>query len=160
MGRKRKAGRADDDAQRIEDLARDAVWVPQSLPQALFVSCPADDAFYGGSRGSGKMQPLDSRVLTPKGWVRMADLRVGDVVSEPVTGGACQVVGVYPQRRPQRVFRLRFDDGTSCVAGEEHLWAFKLPNHQRPRTKPSSEREFFREALGSSNTYAEPRCPS
>ena len=50
------------DAAQIETLIRDqkaavetrVVWAPNKGPQALLLSCPADEIFYGGARGGGK----------------------------------------------------------------------------------------------------------
>ena len=71
--------------------------------------------------GLGKAQPLDSLVLTPTGFKRMGDMRVGDAVIDAATGSMTWVQGVYPQGvRP--VYKVRFSDGTVVKADGEHLW--------------------------------------
>jgi radical SAM superfamily enzyme YgiQ (UPF0313 family) len=68
----------------------------------------------------GKAQPLDAKVLTPSGWMRMGDVAVGQEVTDPE--GACSVVtGVYPQG-VLPVYRVGFSDGTSAEASGDHLW--------------------------------------
>src|SRR5207249_6020128 len=39
---------------------------------------PRESALLADEMGLGKAQPLDARLLTPTGWKRMADVRVGD----------------------------------------------------------------------------------
>jgi hypothetical protein len=68
-------------------------------------------------------QPLDAKVLTPQGWKRMGDMRVGDEVVTPC-GAAAPVLGVYPQGRKQ-IFRVTFSDGASTRSCLDHLWLTK-----------------------------------
>lgn len=73
-----------------------------------------------GEPGSGKAQPLDAKLLTPTGWVRMGDIAVGDEVIGS-DGRATRVLGVYPQGdRP--IVRMRFNDGSSVECDTEHYW--------------------------------------
>ena len=120
----------------------DAVWSPQPGPQALALTCPADIIFFGGARGGGKFLSNSSKILTPKGWITHGEVRRGDRVIDPVTGGAQDVVGVYPQGVAD-IYRVRFDDGAEVDAGLEHLWAYRCANRKRPGTKPSRQREFL-----------------
>ena len=46
--------------------------------------------------GAGKAQPLDAQILTPTGFVCMADIRVGDAIIGQ-DGGKHYVTGVFPQ---------------------------------------------------------------
>jgi len=70
--------------------------------------------------GMGKALGVDEPVLTPTGWRRMGDLRVGDRVIG-ADGRPTTVLGVYDQGiRP--AFRLTMDDGASVVCDDEHLW--------------------------------------
>jgi len=68
----------------------------------------------------GKAQPLDSRVLTPAGFVSMGTLRAGDEVTDP-DGSRSVVTGVFPQG-VLPVYRLTFSDRSSCEASGDHLW--------------------------------------
>lgn len=68
----------------------------------------------------GNAQPLDAKIATPAGWIRMGEIEVGDEVLIPA-GGSAMVDGVYPQgSRP--VFEVRTADGATTRACDEHLW--------------------------------------
>lgn len=70
--------------------------------------------------GLGKALHADTRVVTPRGYRRIADLRPGDIVTG-CNGRGVGVLGVYPQgERP--AYRVSFSDGTSVVCDREHLW--------------------------------------
>jgi ATP-dependent DNA helicase RecG len=73
-----------------------------------------------GEVGSGKAQPLDSLVLTPAGFRRMGDLRVGDEIVVP-DGEIALIDGVFPQGE-RDVWRLVLSDGSSVECDDEHLW--------------------------------------
>lgn len=68
----------------------------------------------------GRAQPLDSRVLTPSGFVPIGSLRVGDLVIGS-NGKPTPVLGVFPQGR-KPVFRVSSQDGASTRCCGEHLW--------------------------------------
>ncbi len=92
----------------------------------------------------GRAQPLDSKVLTPDGFVAIGSLRVGDLVVGS-DGRPTPVLGVYPQGRKQ-VFRLRAQDGASTLCCGEHLWAVSTAADRR-RGRPSRVLET-REMVG------------
>ncbi|WP_225838496.1 helicase-related protein [Streptomyces sp. NK08204] len=73
-----------------------------------------------GEVGSGKAQPLHSLVLTPAGFRRMGDMRVGDEVVVP-DGGIALIDGVFPQGE-RDVWRMVLSDGSSVECDDEHLW--------------------------------------
>ena len=76
-----------------------------------------------GQPGSGKAQPLFSKVLTPKGYVRMGNIKVGDEILS-VGGGRQKVEGVFPQgERPY--YRIVTNDGCECFCDEEHIWTVR-----------------------------------
>ena len=65
-------------------------------------------------------QPLDSKVLTPNGFVKMGDIVVGDIICG--TGGTNQIVqGVFPKGKKQ-VFKMKFNNGREVKCCKEHLW--------------------------------------
>lgn len=81
--------------------------------------------------GSGKAQPLYSKVLTPDGFVRMGDIKVGDTVISG-TGNRSKVLGVYPQGvRP--IYEITLDDGSSCRCSDEHLWTVQTQEDREDR---------------------------
>ncbi|MEU1802156.1 helicase-related protein [Streptomyces sp. NPDC019937] len=73
-----------------------------------------------GEVGSGKAQPLDSLVLTPRGYRPMGDMAPGDEVVVP-SGDRAVIDGVFPQGE-RDVWRLVLSDGTSVECDDEHLW--------------------------------------
>lgn len=69
---------------------------------------------------TGKAQPLWSKVLTPFGWVRIGNIRVGDtVVGKNNDNG--KVVAIFPQG-VKPYFTIHFDDGTHTDCCDDHLW--------------------------------------
>lgn len=76
-----------------------------------------------GDVGSGKAQPLYSKILTPTGFTTMGEIKVGDTVLTP-DGSSSEVVSLFPQgKRP--VYELTFRDGTKVHADKDHLWAVR-----------------------------------
>jgi hypothetical protein len=74
-----------------------------------------------GYTGTGKQQSVNAIVQTPLGPRKLGDIAVGDMVFAR-NGKPTKVTGVFPQGvRPS--YRITFRDGTSAVAGAEHLWA-------------------------------------
>lgn len=65
-------------------------------------------------------QPLDSKILTPDGWLTMADMQPGIRVvgasGQPVAVTNINNAGVHS------VYRVSFTDGTSTKCSENHLW--------------------------------------
>ncbi|WP_043266287.1 helicase-related protein [Streptomyces sp. CT34] len=73
-----------------------------------------------GEVGSGKAQPLDALVLTPRGFRPMGEMAVGTEVVVP-SGETALVDGVFPQGE-REVWRLVLSDGSSVECDDEHLW--------------------------------------
>lgn len=74
----------------------------------------------GAGVGSGKAQPLDAKLLTPSGWVRMGDAYVGMPIVAG-DGSVSVVTGVYPQGE-KPIYRVTMADGGSTECCDEHLW--------------------------------------
>lgn len=79
--------------------------------------------------GLGKAQPLDALILTPDGWRRMGEIKVGDLVIGS-DGRPTRVTGVYPQG-DREVFKVTFSDGATTECCDEHLWAVNSPVRKR-----------------------------
>ena len=73
-----------------------------------------------GYWGTGKAQPLTSKILTPKGWVKMGDIKVGDEVISS-DGLPTKVTGVFPQGEKD-IYRVVFSDGSMTECCLDHLW--------------------------------------
>lgn len=79
--------------------------------------------------GAGKAQSLDSKLLTPNGWVSMGDIQVGDyVISQD--GTPTLVEAIFPQGEKE-IFKVTFSDGSSTECCDEHLW---LTSNYRERS--------------------------
>jgi len=76
-----------------------------------------------GMAGSGKAQPLDAIILTPTGFKKMGDFKVGDLVSTP-NGKSAAIIGIFPQGEKD-IYKITFSDGTSTECCEDHLWLTK-----------------------------------
>lgn len=70
--------------------------------------------------GSGKALSLDANILTPTGFIKMADVRVGTTVigsqGQPTT-----VSAIYPQGDVQ-LYTITFGDGRTEECCADHLW--------------------------------------
>lgn len=75
--------------------------------------------------GSGKAQPLYSKVLTENGFIEMKDIKVGDKIFGD--DGFLHVVnGVFPQGKKD-IYEIEFSDGSKTRCCDEHLWTYQLP---------------------------------
>ena len=75
---------------------------------------------------AGKAQPLNSLICTPKGFVKLKDLKVNDLVSNP-TGQTCVVTGIFPQG-VKHILKIVFNNGDKVECCEDHLWQIDLEN--------------------------------
>ena len=101
---------------------------PQPGFQEKFCRTNVDFCIGGGLLNSGKELSIDELVLTPKGWVRNGDLKVGDYVSTPF-GKPARITAVF-DHKDKDIYKLTTSDGRSCECGIEHLWAIRT-NKQR-----------------------------
>lgn len=72
------------------------------------------------SQGAGKGQRENAKILTPNGFKRFGDLRVGDKVISG-TGNVTEVLGIYP-KPSMPVYELTFDDGSKAQCSQDHIW--------------------------------------
>lgn len=90
--------------------------------------------------GTGKAQPLYSKVLTPDGFITMGRVQVGmSVLGED--GLPHKVLGVYPQGKKD-VYEIIFSDGSKCRCSDEHLWTFWLYNDPK-KSMTKTLKEFM-----------------
>jgi len=68
----------------------------------------------------GKAQPLDAKVLTPWGWKKMGELKVGDKIINS-SGYTSNVTGIFP-RGIQSVYEVAFSRGAKTECSLDHLW--------------------------------------
>lgn len=80
-----------------------------------------------GPAGTSKAQPLDSLVLTPRGWTRIGDIVPGDKVITPQNTYST-VTSIHPQGIKQ-TFRVHFTDGSFADCTDDHLWNVRSYNY-------------------------------
>ena len=85
-------------------------------------------------QGTGKEQPLSSNILTPTGWIKMGDVKVGTKVIA-ADGSVTNVTGVYP-KGIKDIYRVSFKDGTYVDCGLEHLWEVRTCEDRKNKKKP------------------------
>lgn len=102
---------------------RDKITVPYepNARQSLFHACGADEVVYGGAKGGGKAESLDTLIPTPAGWTTMGNIKPGDIVFGE-NGQPEVVLAMSDVMHGRPCYRLTFDDGTEVIADEEHLW--------------------------------------
>lgn len=88
-----------------------------------------------GPAGCGKAQPLDSLVLTKKGYVRMGDVSVGMKILDG-KGNETEIEGVYPQGK-RDIYKITFNDRTSIKVADNHINQVFWYNQDK------KQREFF-----------------
>jgi len=86
-----------------------------------------------GYAGTGKAQPLHSKILTPNGWTTMGEIKPGDSVISG-DGNPTNVMGVFPQGI-REIFKVEFSDGSSTECCGEHLWTVKNYINRNYRNK-------------------------
>lgn len=100
----------------------------EQLKNKTFRNC----LLFCGGAGTGKAQPLYSKVLTPNGFITMGDVKVG---TEVITGkgNIAKVSGVYPQGiRP--IYRITLQDRTHIDVSDEHLnVVYRYNQHKKER---------------------------
>lgn len=95
-------------------------FIPQAGMQERVVACNSNLIFLCGESQMGKAQPYDAKVLTPDGFVRMGDIKVGDVICGS-NGGTQRVLRIYEQGEKD-VVRFTMRDGSSAESSLDHLW--------------------------------------
>ena len=73
-----------------------------------------------GVPGTGKAQPLDSKVLTPKGYIQMRQVQPGTEIITP-SGKTAKVESIHPQGK-REIYEVCFDDSSKCKCSIDHLW--------------------------------------
>lgn len=115
-------------APRIKDKVYGQDEAIDRLVQAIYLSKaglrnptkPIGNFLFTGPTGTGKAQPLHSKIKTPSGWTTMGDIKIGDLVSTP-DGKTSTVLKLFPQGN-RDVYEVSFADGRKAQSCKEHLW--------------------------------------
>lgn len=78
---------------------------------------------FRASRQIGKMAAVTEPVLTPKGWVPIGEIKVGDKVFDE-EGNPTKVKAIHPQG-VQPSYKVTFNDDSFTYCGNKHLWKCK-----------------------------------
>lgn len=71
-------------------------------------------------RGAGKANATSTPILTPNGFVKLGDLKVGDTIYDE-KGDECQITATYDMT-PEVCYRLHFSDDSYVDCCEDHQW--------------------------------------
>jgi hypothetical protein len=106
-----------------------------------------DGVLLSDQAGLGKLQPVDTPVLTPAGWRKIGELQIGDEVIGS-DGKAHTVIKIVPHG-VKPIYRVNFSDHSSTEAGPEHLWtvAYKCGSRRWVELQLTTERLRTREPL-------------
>lgn len=94
--------------QKMAEISHDVLFGPK--PRTLVKS----------ANGTGKDLALDTPILTPSGWSTMGEIQAGDYVFDEQ--GQPTLVTLKSEVMHNPCYRVTFDDGSSFIAGEGHLW--------------------------------------
>ena len=75
---------------------------------------------FGGAAGGGKIVANEGVVLTPFGWKKGKDLKVGQLINNP-DGTIQRIIQVHPEVSLEK-WEVIFSDGTSTEVASDHLW--------------------------------------
>ncbi len=102
---------------------------PHQITGSIFLD-KVINALISHEMGLGKCNPIDSKLLTADGWIRMGDVKIGDYVIGS-DGKPTKVLGVFPQGKKD-IYELKFSDGTTAQSCDEHLWNVntQIRNHR------------------------------
>jgi len=110
-------------------LAKDGKQLYKHQEEGIKFLLSRNGCILADDMGLGKVLANDTPVLTPYGWVKNGDLKVGDYVIGS-NGKPTKILGVYPQPKKQ-FFNITLTDGTMIESCDEHLWAVQTTNHKK-----------------------------
>lgn len=87
------------------------------------------------STGTGKDQPLSTRIPTPTGYTTMGDIKPGSIILDK-DANPTLVTGIFPQG-VKEIFKVTLENGKSAMCGFEHLW--NIQHDDIVETVPLSE---------------------
>lgn len=95
-------------------------------------------AIFNMARQTGKMIDLETPIMTPNGFVKNGDLKVGDFIYGR-NGLPTRVTYISEQRNDMNQYELTFDNGEVIKACGEHLWAYKSSSNTNERVLNTEE---------------------
>lgn len=98
--------------------------------ELLTKAVASEGGIFSAPTGAGKAQPLDALIITPRGPVRMVDIRIGDELCHP-NGGTTRVVAIHPQGVVP-IYRVVFADHSEVRCCGNHLWSVRTRGRKTP----------------------------
>ena len=96
-----------------------------------------------GNTGSGKAQPVSTKIPTPDGYKLMGDIKVGDKVFGS-NGQPTTVTGVFPQGLKD-IYKITFSDDRVAMCCEDHLWHVITYSHGNDKHMVSPLKEIIKD---------------
>lgn len=107
------------------DIGKEIIWAHKGRCRIEMLTASARSA--EGPRPTfivkNEALALDTPLPTPEGWTTVGDVQPGDTLYGST--GPVSVVKVTPVYEGRPCYRVTFEDGTSLVADEGHLWLSK-----------------------------------
>lgn len=94
---------------------------PNPGPQTQAYFSKADILLYGGEPGGGKLLKLTEKLVTPDGFVKMGDVKVGDTLIDK-DGNFCSVTALSAIDPAPELWRFYFDDCSYIDSCIDHQW--------------------------------------
>lgn len=91
-----------------------------SVQQQVFLRTNAVEALFGGAAGGGKAVYHKTLIPSSRGFVPIKDIHPGDLVFD--RNGDPTLVLAESELMELPGWRITFDDGSSVVCNDEHLW--------------------------------------
>lgn len=82
-------------------------------------NAPYNEVLISAAAGSGKEQDLSSKLLTPKGYINMGDVTIGQELLDGY-GNITKVTEIYPQGK-KPVYEIVLEDKSRIKVGLEHI---------------------------------------
>lgn len=82
-------------------------------------NAPYNEVLISAAAGSGKEQDLSSKLLTPKGYINMGDVTIGQELLDGY-GNITKVTEIYPQGK-KPVYEIILEDKSRIKIGLEHI---------------------------------------
>ena len=128
-------------------ISKDGVTVIKSLGyhdaiSQLILEAARDAALRTASEAGDGPQPLYSEVLTPTGFIKMGDVKVGMELCG--TNGTIQkVIGVFPKGEKE-IYEIEFSDGRTVECCSDHLWKVTYDNGTEAIKTTATLKEDYR----------------
>lgn len=125
---------------RAKDLDVSGFEVPNMVIQpydyqkqaVMFFEKSGGSCLLGDQPGVGKSQNLNALIATPKGWIKMGDIKLGEKIFHH-NGNIYPITGIFPQGK-QDTYKITFNDGFSAECNMEHLWMVRDVNRRKRGT--------------------------